>query len=169
MASPRETTYKLFESIGLSENEAKDLEIGVYNYCIDYAGTQKIPLTWNCDIFYELYMAKSRSVYANVNPNSYVKNDKLITRIKEKEFLPHKLPYMPKDEVYPAKWFEIINEEMSRYKSAYEFTQSAMTELVKCGKCKKNKVSYIELQTRSADEPMTHFYTCLLCGNRWRQ
>jgi DNA-directed RNA polymerase subunit M/transcription elongation factor TFIIS len=28
---------------------------------------------------------------------------------------------------------------------------------------------YYELQTRSCDEPMTCFITCLDCGNRWKQ
>eukprot|EP00475_Leptophrys_vorax_P040813 TRINITY_DN763_c0_g1_i2.p1 TRINITY_DN763_c0_g1~~TRINITY_DN763_c0_g1_i2.p1 ORF type:complete len:318 (+),score=82.58 TRINITY_DN763_c0_g1_i2:46-999(+) len=37
-----------------------------------------------------------------------------------------------------------------------------------CGKCKKNKTTYYQLQTRGADEPMTTFVTCLNCGNRWR-
>ena len=27
---------------------------------------------------------------------------------------------------------------------------------------------YIQLQTRSADEPMTTFVLCLECGNRWK-
>lgn len=169
MASPREFTRKRFEFIGLNEIEAKDLEIGVYNYTIDYASNHRIPLTWNCDIFYDIYLTKARSIYTNINPNSYVNNTKLIERIKEKEFPPHELPYMTMDKIHPEKWVDIINEEMMKYKTAYEVTQVAMTELEKCGKCKKNKVSYFEMQTRSADEPMTHFYTCLSCGHRWRK
>ena len=37
-----------------------------------------------------------------------------------------------------------------------------------CGKCGMRKTSSYEMQTRSADEPMTIFATCLCCGNRWR-
>ena len=37
-----------------------------------------------------------------------------------------------------------------------------------CGKCKGNKTSYSQLQTRSADEPMTTFVFCNTCGNRWK-
>ena len=37
-----------------------------------------------------------------------------------------------------------------------------------CFKCKKRKCSYYQMQTRSADEPMTTFVTCLLCGNNWQ-
>jgi DNA-directed RNA polymerase subunit M/transcription elongation factor TFIIS len=38
----------------------------------------------------------------------------------------------------------------------------------KCGKCKSKKTDYYQLQTRSADEPMTTYVTCHGCGNRWK-
>jgi DNA-directed RNA polymerase subunit M/transcription elongation factor TFIIS len=38
----------------------------------------------------------------------------------------------------------------------------------KCYKCGKNEVFSLSRQTRSADEPETHFYTCLNCDNKWR-
>tara|TARA_Y100000389_G_scaffold204108_1_gene255044 strand:+ start:4551 stop:5066 length:516 start_codon:yes stop_codon:yes gene_type:complete len=38
----------------------------------------------------------------------------------------------------------------------------------KCGKCKKWKTTYYELQTRSADEPMTIFITCHVCNSTWK-
>lgn len=37
----------------------------------------------------------------------------------------------------------------------------------KCYKCNNKKVSTYSAQLRSADEPMTHFYTCIECGNKW--
>jgi len=37
-----------------------------------------------------------------------------------------------------------------------------------CNRCKTKKTTYYQLQTRSADEPMTTFVTCLNCGNHWR-
>lgn len=37
-----------------------------------------------------------------------------------------------------------------------------------CKKCKSRKTYSYQLQTRSADEPMTNFVTCADCGNRWR-
>lgn len=36
-----------------------------------------------------------------------------------------------------------------------------------CLKCQSKNVISSEKQTRSADEPMTIFFTCLNCGNRW--
>ncbi|KAI9028520.1 transcription factor S-II, central domain-containing protein [Hyaloraphidium curvatum] len=45
---------------------------------------------------------------------------------------------------------------------------SAETDMFKCGKCKQRRTKYYQMQTRSADEPMTTFVTCLNCGNRWK-
>eukprot|EP00118_Oscarella_pearsei_P003777 m.15709 g.15709 ORF g.15709 m.15709 type:complete len:339 (+) comp26509_c0_seq3:36-1052(+) len=42
------------------------------------------------------------------------------------------------------------------------------TDLLKCGRCKGNNCSYNQVQTRSADEPMTTFVLCNECGHRWR-
>jgi transcription elongation factor S-II len=42
------------------------------------------------------------------------------------------------------------------------------TEQFRCGRCKERKCTYFQLQTRSADEPMTTFVTCANCGNRWK-
>lgn len=38
----------------------------------------------------------------------------------------------------------------------------------RCKKCGQSKTTHYSLQTRSADEPMTVFVTCLTCSNRWR-
>lgn len=40
--------------------------------------------------------------------------------------------------------------------------------LFRCSKCRSRRTTYYSVQTRSADEPMTNFVTCVDCGNRWR-
>lgn len=40
--------------------------------------------------------------------------------------------------------------------------------LFRCNKCKGYKTTYYELQTRSADEPMTVFVTCHVCRLTWK-
>uniref|UniRef100_A0A0C9S597 Transcription elongation factor n=1 Tax=Wollemia nobilis TaxID=56998 RepID=A0A0C9S597_9CONI len=44
----------------------------------------------------------------------------------------------------------------------------ATTDEFKCGKCGQRKCTYYQLQTRSADEPMTTFVTCVNCNNHWK-
>ncbi|XP_073535398.1 transcription elongation factor A protein 1 isoform X1 [Phyllobates terribilis] len=47
-------------------------------------------------------------------------------------------------------------------------TGGTQTDLFSCGKCKKKNCTYTQVQTRSADEPMTTFVFCNECGNRWK-
>jgi len=165
----RDFIHKKFEEISLTEEQAKDLEIGIYNSTIEYASKNKIPLSWNSELFIEVYMTKCRSIFANLKSDSHIKNIHLKERLNENEFSPHELAFMTSDRVFPEAWNNIINKEMLRTKSAYESSQVSMTDQIRCGKCKKNKISYYELQTRSADEPLTTYFSCILCGHRWKQ
>ncbi|XP_039595351.1 transcription elongation factor A protein 3 isoform X4 [Polypterus senegalus] len=47
-------------------------------------------------------------------------------------------------------------------------TGGTATDLFQCAKCKKKNCTYNQVQTRSADEPMTTFVLCNECGNRWK-
>ncbi|CAG7854774.1 Transcription elongation factor S-II AltName: Full=TFIIS [Serendipita indica DSM 11827] len=59
-------------------------------------------------------------------------------------------------------------EEENLFKSLGAGEQQAETDAFQCGKCKQRKTIYRQAQTRSADEPMTTFVTCVNCGNRWK-
>ncbi len=37
-----------------------------------------------------------------------------------------------------------------------------------CLKCKNKKIVTFQKQMRSADEPMTTFFHCINCDNRWK-
>ncbi|CAG9771845.1 unnamed protein product [Ceutorhynchus assimilis] len=73
---------------------------------------------------------------------------------------------------------EMANDEvkqlMERFKketiddAQLAIAQGTKTDMLKCGKCKQRNCTYNQLQTRSADEPMTTFVLCNECGNRWK-
>jgi DNA-directed RNA polymerase subunit M/transcription elongation factor TFIIS len=95
----------------------------------------------------------------------------LILRVKRKELESAKLAYYPADILWPEGPYA----QMTRRRKARELEREAAQASVeahdgqfKCGKCKSQKTSYYQLQTRSADEPMTTFVTCTACGNRWK-
>ena len=41
--------------------------------------------------------------------------------------------------------------------------------LAECSKCKNTEAEAYQVQTRSADEPATSFFTCTKCGFTWRE
>jgi len=158
----------IISKVKLSQIEVDDLEIGVFNASLDYATENKIQLSWQCPQFIDIYSNIARSIYSNLVNSTYINNKKLYSRLKKKEFMPHELAYMKREELFPEKWHLIIEKEKLKLKEAYEIKQVSMSDLIKCGKCKNNKVSYQELQTRSGDESMTIFFTCLVCGHKWK-
>ncbi|KAI4370485.1 hypothetical protein MLD38_018836 [Melastoma candidum] len=44
----------------------------------------------------------------------------------------------------------------------------ATTDQFKCGRCGQRQCTYYQMQTRSADEPMTTYVTCVNCNNHWK-
>ena len=95
-------------------------------------------------------------------------NKELIKKIKKKEIKMKDLSFMTHQELHPEKWKTLINAKIKRDKNMTSVNLSAATDEFKCYKCKKSKCTYYQLQTRSADEPMTTFVSCLVCGNRWK-
>lgn len=58
--------------------------------------------------------------------------------------------------------------EEAIFKARGAESAQAETDMFKCGKCGGRKCTYFQMQTRSADEPMTTFVTCVSCGNHWK-
>lgn len=152
----------------LNDIQVKDLEIGIFNWVLDYAEKARIPRNWTNGKFKTLYIDKARSVLTNLDPNSYVGNMRLIDRLVEGEFKPHEIPFMVAENVFPERWKDLIDAKMKRDEYIFQEKPAAMTNQFRCGKCRKNECIYQELQLRSCDEPVTLFITCLNCGNRWR-
>lgn len=169
MAQLREIVRaKLREHTSLDELVISDIEIGIFNWAITFANDHKIVKNYSNKQFISIYKDKARSVLANLNPSSYIQNNRLVTRLEEKEFLPHELPFMKPESVFPELWRDYVDRKLKREEHVYEEKPVAMTNQFKCGKCKKRECVFQEIQLRSCDEPMTTFITCINCGHRWK-
>lgn len=168
MSEKRIVVAKYLQDIGLSEEYAKDLEIGIYNWCLNNSSHNDIQKSWSDKLFVNLYVNKSRSILNNLDTSSYIQNKRLLQRVIDGEFKPHDLAFMDQSNIFPERWKDILDMNMKQEENFYNSKQVAKTDLFKCGKCKKRECSYYELQVRSADESSTIFVTCLNCGNRWR-
>ena len=161
---------KIKEFIDIDEKHVEDLEIGIYNWCIDYSNINNIFPGWKNDVFLKMYNNKLISVLSNLDPNSYLQNTHLLNRLRNGEFKPHDIPFMEPYELNPDKWISILKKKRQKEQSLLNSNMEAKTDLFKCGKCKQRKCSYYEMQIRSADESATIFITCLnpACKNKWR-
>jgi transcription elongation factor S-II len=75
------------------------------------------------------------------------------------------------DELNPCGHTAIAKEKL-RVAALHKYATNTDNEdyegVFKCGKCRSKKTTYYQMQTRSADEPMTTFVTCTNCQNRWK-
>lgn len=157
----------------LEENFGKEeirlLEKGIFNSSYQLAQKIYIPRNWKSSQFIEVYRQNARSVLSNIHPRSPVKNTRLFMRVLDGEFKLSDIPFMSSYEMFPENWFELKNKLIQREQKILEGNKSRATDQFKCRRCNKRECTYYELQTRSGDEPMTIFITCLNCGKEWRQ
>jgi len=142
---------------------SSNLEKGVLNYSINVSNNKNIVKKWDNGYFVIIYTERLRTVIFNLKNNK-----ELLKKIMNKEIKAHELAFMNHQEMDPERWKPLIEDKKIRDKNMYNPQIDANTDNFTCGKCKSKRCSYYQLQTRSADEPMTTFVTCIDCGNRWK-
>ena len=153
---------KFSEKFFNDENFATNLEIGTFNYAIQEANKSKLIKKWDNPAFVTLYINRLRTLFTNLS------NPDLLDLIKQDEIAPKTLAFMTHQELCPDKWNELIEIKTKRDKNKFETNIVAATDTFTCRKCKSNQCTYYQMQTRSADEPMTTFVTCCECSTRWK-
>ncbi|GAU89256.1 hypothetical protein RvY_01826 [Ramazzottius varieornatus] len=98
------------------------------------------------------------------------KNPKLRENILLGHIAPERLAKMTAEEMASKEMKELRDRLSKEAINDSQLTTAGGTEtdLLQCGKCKQRKCTYNQVQTRSADEPMTTFVYCNNCGNRWK-
>jgi len=120
-------------------------------------------------LFQICYMSAARKIISNLDTKCYVKNDYLVKKLKKGDLEIEHMATMSHIDYAPNAFVEFRERQQLREKAQLEGNKAMATDMFKCGRCNKRETTFYELQTRSADEPMTKFISCVNCGNRWRQ
>ena len=158
----------LMDKKKFSEEICRRIELSIYNFTIEKCNTLFVFSHWDNKEFTHFYINKAKSIISNLCSDYGVKNVDINKIMKNKKFNIDRVAYMSYNELYPKNWQLILDEKIKNEQLIKDSSVLNVTDMFTCGKCKKNKCSYFELQTRSADEPMTTFVTCLECGNKWK-
>ena len=78
---------------------------------------------------------------------------------------PYDLVNMTREELNPEVWENLKTKTLNKVVVKQEAQEDGM---FKCNKCKSMKTVYYQMQTRSADEPMTTYVTCTNCNFKWK-
>jgi transcription elongation factor S-II len=144
-----------------NEKNSSNLEKGIFNYTLKEADQRKIVKKWDNKYFIQIYIDRLRTIYMNLN-------DTIVEQVTSGAIKPHVVAFMTHQELHPDKWSALIDAKSKRDANKFETNIAAATDTFTCRKCKGNQCTYYQMQTRSADEPMTVYISCCNCGNRWK-
>jgi len=137
--------------------DVKKLDSSIYDFTSKYIKLNNI-----ADNFVELvYKTKSNELLKCLNSE----NEYLLTELKNGGITEDDLPLIKPQELNKKQWDHVVKRlEYIQFKK----DNMATTDVYECRKCKDRKCHIYQAQTRSADEPMTTFVTCVTCGNNWK-
>ena len=156
----RASTY-----LSLSHDDLKilNMEKGIFNTVVDFCKINKTPLKWSNPEFTKKYSTIARRILANL---SYTPNSTSFkTSIINGDIEPYKVATFTRDQFNPELWDNLKKISIEKSTIKEDIVEEGM---FKCNKCKSNKTTYYQMQTRSADEPMTTYVTCMNCKARWK-
>ncbi len=133
---------------------SQEIEDAILQRCVAEAQRWFIDIDWNCPAFREMYRSRSIQLF---------QSRKLTGTMTSTEFA-----NTSEIDRHPERWAQIIQDILEKDKALYSKKTTASI-VMHCSGCKrKTKCDYYQMQTRSADEPMTTFVTCLECDKRWK-
>jgi transcription elongation factor S-II len=113
----------------------------------------------------DVYNKRMKALYLNMKQNS-----ELGKSVMDGEMTPAEFAVITHEEMKSGaqrKKDKVLEQENLKM-AQVPMAEKSISDALKCGKCGQKKVSYSQAQTRSADEPMTTFCECTVCGNRWK-
>ena len=133
---------------------SEEVEIAILNKCIADAQRWFIDIDWDTPAFREMVRNRAISLYGSRN---------LLETMTPEEFV-----NTSEVDRHPDRWMDKLRQAAERDKALYSRKTTASMQMY-CSSCKKKtNCDYYQMQTRSADEPMTTFVTCLECDKRWK-
>jgi len=139
-----------------------NIEKSIYNYSIQQSDQYNTKKRWDNSLFVVIYLDKFKTI------SHRLKDSAILEQLNNDIEFCKQIAFKSEQDIYPEYWKSITEEKKTHIDNKYFPKIKASTDKFKCGKCKSKECTYYQLQTRSADEPMTTFVTCINCGNRWK-
>jgi len=163
-----EQIQRILGSVFSQEDQVK-LELSIFQSALLDADVKYVVKHFDNSLFQICYKNATRRILSNLDPTNYVGNAHLLTKLQQGDLQIEHLGTMSCVDYSPGLYTTIRDRMLLREQQQLEGNKAMATDMFKCGRCHKREATFYELQTRSADEPMTKFITCVNCGNHWKQ
>ena len=140
-----------------------NLEKNILNHSISHSNDA----AWENPKFTNIYKHKFLQIQYNLNKSPELKRHILEKKLKTTEVIQMRPEQLWFDGPCAKRIEDKIHLDMRKQYLAKEAKEN-LVGFFKCGRCKSMKTTYYQMQTRSADEPMTVFVSCLTCGKNWK-
>jgi DNA-directed RNA polymerase subunit M/transcription elongation factor TFIIS len=184
----RDYVRSKLDSICGAGNIPRNIEVAVLNWAVREVRTVlHETASWENPTFRRTYKQKSVALISELArapvavPELTVQGDhvtlkieyvpQLVHRLRKKQLDVKKIASYPADVLWPdGPYAKAVfkNRTKDLMLEKLRASEQDYDGQFKCGKCKSVKTTYYQMQTRSADEPMTTYVTCKGCGNRWK-
>ena len=143
-----------------------NLEKNILNYASDQAQKINQQPAWDNHKYTSIYKHKFLQIQHNLKKSKVLKGWIIDRKIKTKDVIDMRPEDLWPDGPYAKKMEERIVKDMRKAYLAQEVKNQE--GFFTCNRCKSKKTTYYQLQTRSADEPMTTYVSCVNCGKNWK-
>ena len=134
--------------------KSEAIENAILTRCIADAQRWFVDIDWDTAAFREMYRSRAMALYSS---------RELADSMSPEEFVA-----TTEVDRHPECWTDHLRKVAELDRALYSRKKTANI-LMYCSGCKrKANCDYYQMQTRSADEPMTTFVTCLECDKRWK-
>jgi DNA-directed RNA polymerase subunit M/transcription elongation factor TFIIS len=155
----RENSKKELSFYFSSQKIANGVENGVYQFTKQFCDCK-----FDSEMEKGIYEEKLNDIIFNLQNNSDTIVD-VCHQIENGDINPFNLAFLSPSQLDITNWKKIIDKQKT---SDDKINNQATIEWKKCKNCKSNQYFHKALQTRSADEPVTNFYTCKICATVYR-
>ena len=159
-------TYAQFKSLTYDQKAEiiKKIEESCYQQACKHISELDQECNWENSMFYCVYNYICGNLFQNLDPQSEVGSDYLITKVWAGTVELDKLAQLTSEELCPEKSLEIRTNIAQRSDIKFSIKTSTAYQ---CSKCKKSECTIDRRHTRGLDEATNYRATCLFCKHTW--